>query len=71
MSGYRGPVNSGQRELVVLWKIRNRGSVNSEKKGPEEQWAPRTSGTMGTEDQWNSGYRRTVGTEDQRNIGHR
>ena len=47
--------NRGHRELVVQWRSRNRGSVNSEHKGPEEQWAPRTSGTMGAEDQWNSG----------------
>ena len=39
MSGYSGSVNRGHRELVVQWKYRNRGSVNSEHKGPEEQWA--------------------------------
>ena len=32
-----------------------RGSVNNEHKGPEEQWALQTSGTMGAEDHWNSG----------------
>ena len=51
VSGYRGSVNRGHSELVVQWKYRNRGSVNSEHKGPEEQWALWTSVTMGAEDQ--------------------
>ena len=52
--------NRGHRELVVQWKSWNRGSVNSERKGPEEQWAPWTSGTVGAEDQRNSGHRGPV-----------
>ena len=75
-------MNKGHSELVVQWKYRNRGSVNSEHKGPEEQWALWTSGTMGAEDQWNNGHRGpveqwvqrtsgTVGIEDQRNSGYR
>ena len=54
--------NRGHRELAVQWKSRNRGSVNSEHKGLEEQWAPWTSNTMSTENQWNSGHR---GPEEQ------
>ena len=52
--------NRGHRELVVQWKSWNRGSVNSERKGLEEQWAPWTSGTVGAEDQRNSGHRGPV-----------
>ena len=74
-------MNIGHSQISSTVEI-YRGSVNSEHKGSEGQWAPWTSGTMGAEDQWNSGYRGpveqwvqrtsgTVGIEDQRNSGYR
>ena len=65
MSGYRGSVNRGHRELVVQWKYRNRGSVNRELWGTEDQRNSETRGTVGTEDQWVQRGRGTVGTEEQ------
>ena len=41
---------------------------NSGPRGPEEQWAQRTRGTVGIEDQK---VRGPVGTEDQRTGGNR
>ena len=65
MSGYRGSVNRGHRELVVQWKYRNGGSVNRGLWGTEDQRNSETRGTVGTEDQWVQMGRGTVGTEEQ------
>ena len=65
MSGYRGSVNRGHRELVVQWKYRNGGSVNRGLWGTEDQRNSETRGTVGTEDQWVQRGRGTVGTEEQ------
>ena len=65
MSGYRGSVNRGHRELVVQWKYRNGGSVNRGLWGTEDQRNSETRGTVGTEDQWVQRGRGTVGIEEQ------
>ena len=55
--------NSENKGLVVAEDKRNSGP-----RGPEEQWAQRTRGTVGIEDQRT---REPVSTEDQRNSGNR
>ena len=66
--------NSENKGLVVTEDKRNSGP-----RGPEEQWAQRTRGTVGIEDQrtrgpenlWVQRTRGTVGTEDQRTSGYK
>ena len=74
MSGYRGSVNRGHRELVVQWKYRNGGSVNRELWGTEDQRNSETRGTVRPEEQWaqrTSGYRGAEEQWEQRNSGYR